>query len=327
MQAWLDWSSGQTLTALEKLRSSLRDIKKSGYVFGTAMIQCCMSILEFELGKSRQGRANLDEAMRVADSAHSPWLKFNCCFIDASYQLKQGREVACLDALQQGFAAGREMERYTGLWWDPVRMSRLCAKALGHDIEVDYVQEVIRRNGLVPELSAGALNNWPWPIRIYVLGEFRLMIDGRLEGSDSKRQKKVIELLKVLVVLGGRDVDATRLTDILWPDSEGDDANNALKTAVHRLRRLLGKPDTIEVSAGHVSLNLQYCWTDLGSFERLIREARNDAEKSALLELAINLYGGPLLRSEEEASWVVGPRERVIRASIRQDKTHARHYA
>jgi DNA-binding SARP family transcriptional activator len=101
------------------------------------------------------------------------------------------------------------------------------------------------------------------------------------------------------------------LTDALWPDSEGDDANNALKTAVHRLRKLLGQPDAIEVSAGHLSLNPQICWTDLGSFELLVEEAHNEAEKYALLEQAINLYRGRLLSSEEDVSWIVAPSERV----------------
>ena len=311
MLAWLDWSAGQTTAALEKVEIAVAGFESSGYVFGAAMIRTQAAILHLELGQLRKGRKNLDEALRVAETGHSGWLKFNYFFIDASYKLKQDQEQAYLDALRQGFGVGRELELYTTLWWDPVRMSRLCAAALDHDIEVDYVQEMIRRNRLVPDTSAATLKNWPWPIKIYVLGAFRMVIEGKLVGSGKKGQKKVIELLRAIVVFGGRDVSATDLTDALWPDSEGDDANNALKTAVHRLRKLLGQPDAIEVSAGHLRLNSQYCWTDLGSFDRLVEEARNEAEKYALLEQAINLYRGPLLSSEEEVSWVVAPSERV----------------
>ena len=309
--AWLDWSVGQTTAALEKAKIAAADIEKSGYENGVAFCHLALSILHLELGELRKGRTNLDEALRIAESGDSGWTKFNYYFIDASYKLEQGQELAYLDALRQGFGVGRGLGLYTTLWWDPVRMSRLCATALEHDIEVDYVQEMIRRNRLVPDTAAAALESWPWSIKVYVLGTFRLVIDGKLVGSGGKGQKKVIELLKALVVFGSRDVNATYLTDALWPDSDGDDANNALKTAVHRLRKLLGQPDAIEVSAGHLSLNSEYCWTDLGNFEQLLHDARNEAEDSASLEQALNLYRGPLLSSEEEASWVIAPGERV----------------
>ncbi len=313
LQAWLDWSTGQTAEALGKTKIALAGVQKSRHVLDVAMVHLALSILHLELGEPRKCRKNLDEALRIAESGRSGWVKFNYFFIDASYELQQDQEMACRDALRHGFGVGHELEMYTTLWWDPIRMSRLCAIALEHDIEVDYVHEMIRRNRLVPDTSAAALENWPWSIKIYVLGTFRLVIDGKMVGSGSKGQKKVIELLKALVVFGGRDVNATHLTDALWPDADGDDANNALKTAVHRLRKLLGQPDAIEVSSGHLSLNSQYCWTDLGNFERLVDEARDEAEKAASLEQAINLYRGPLLSSEEQVSWVVAPSERARR--------------
>ena len=311
MLAWLDWSTGQTAAGLEKMKIALESMRSTGHVFGVAMMHLYLSVLQLELGELRKSRTNLDEALLIAESGSSGWIKFNFYFIDARYKLKQGQETAYLDALRQGFETGRELEVYTTLWWDPVRMSQLCAVALEHGIEVDYVQEMIRRNQLVPDTCAAALEHWPWSIRIYVLGEFRLVIDGKSVGSASRGQKKITELLKALVVLGGRDVSVTRLTDALWPDSEGDDASNSLKTAVHRLRKLLGQADAVEVSAGHLSLNAQYCWTDLGQFERLVDEARNDAENPTPLEHAINLYRGPLLNAEEAVFWMIAPGERV----------------
>jgi len=48
--------------------------------------------------------------------------------------------------------------------------------ALEEAIEVDLVQEVIRMFRLKP--PSYAPDTWPWPVRIFTLGRFKVQIDG-----------------------------------------------------------------------------------------------------------------------------------------------------
>ena len=66
-------------------------------------------------------------------------------------------------------------------------------------------------------------------------------VKGKQLEHSGKSQKKILELLETLVILGGRNVPSIQLTDILWPDVDGDLAKQSLETALHRLRKLLGK--------------------------------------------------------------------------------------
>ena len=73
--------------------------------------------------------------------------------------------------------------------------------------------------------------------------------------------------LDTLIGEGGYKVPAERLSDLLWPDSDGDQAAQNLKVALHRLRRLGCAPDEapvnwIHVKHGHVSLARSLCWVD-----------------------------------------------------------------
>lgn len=56
-------------------------------------------------------------------------------------------------------------------------MARLCAFALAHGIEPDYARRLIRQRCLK---SPGVeVECWPWPVKIYTLGRFSLVVDGR----------------------------------------------------------------------------------------------------------------------------------------------------
>ena len=123
----------------------------------------------------------------------------------------------------------------------PAVTARLCIKALEEGIEVPYVQEIIRKRRLIPEKPPLHLENWPWPVKIRTLGRFELFKNGNPFNFPGKAQKKPLLLLKALIALGGKDVDEERLTDILWPEADGDQAYSALTTTLSRLRQLMGE--------------------------------------------------------------------------------------
>ncbi|MGC9968053.1 MAG: winged helix-turn-helix domain-containing protein, partial [Syntrophobacteraceae bacterium] len=135
-------------------------------------------------------------------------------------------------------------------------------KALEAGIETDYVQGLIRRRNLMPDVPVLHLENWPWPLRIYTLGQFEILRDSEALRFTGKVQQKPLLLLKALIAFGGRAVKEEQLCDALWPDAEGDLAHLSLETTLHRLRKLIGKDRVIQFKEGKLTLDIQSCWVD-----------------------------------------------------------------
>jgi DNA-binding SARP family transcriptional activator len=103
-------------------------------------------------------------------------------------------------------------------------------------------------------------------------------------------------MLKMLIVLGGKDVPAEKISDALWEDAEGDNAHVAFTTTLKRLRHLIGLDDALQLHNGCLSLNPRYCWVDVWAFEYLVNKgkvfsAENINNISAsLIEKAVKIY-------------------------------------
>ena len=141
-----------------------------------------------------------------------------------------------------------------------------------------------------------------------------------LEQSDQgshKLPKKLVSLLKILVALGGKDVPEHVLAELLWPDEEGDVAANSMAANLHRLRKLLGDPDTVPLHAGLLSLNAERCWVDAWACEHLLDATRDTFKQghrqqaSSLADQALALYRGNFLHTDTDAPWSLSMRERL----------------
>ncbi len=99
-------------------------------------------------------------------------------------------------------------------------MSRLCARALSAGIQPEYTTRLIRQRKLLAPNPA--MESWPWPREGFYLGRFELSINGLAYAPTRKAQRKVLELLKVLMALGGQGIGTSKLSETLWPDLDGD---------------------------------------------------------------------------------------------------------
>jgi two-component SAPR family response regulator len=122
-----------------------------------------------------------------------------------------------------------------------------------------------------------------------------------------------LELLKALIAKGDSKVSLSHLADALWPDADGDDARNSLKTTIHRLRRLLNIPEALRLSNGFLSLQQKYCWCDTQVVAALAATPRSNSERLANLKRALELCRGTLLEYEEESPWILASRKRMQR--------------
>jgi hypothetical protein len=101
----------------------------------------------------------------------------------------------------------------------PDLAARLANHALQHGIETEYVRTLIERSALVAPADAGPA--WPFRLRVRVLGGFELVRDGESVTFTGKAQQRPLDLLKLLVALGGTNIDGQQLMAALWPDADG----------------------------------------------------------------------------------------------------------
>lgn len=154
------------------------------------------------------------------------------------------------------------------------------------------------------------------PLRIFSLGQMRIVLHGEVLRSGGKAQRRPLSLLQCLLTRGGRPVPVTLLRKALGEDDaagEGHYSRGAFDMALSRLRHLLAIPDLLRLDDGFLSLDENLCWVDAWAVEHWLVQA--DAQPSpvcgrTLLERALDLYDGEFLEGED-AAWAVLARERI----------------
>ncbi len=270
-----------------------------------------------QLGKPRKATEHLNRAIKISRLLKAKNLEFGAFLAKALFALDQGEENSGLNSLRKALAIGRENDYFNTFIDRPFALVSLCLQALESEIEVPYVQELIRRCRLIPEKPLLHLKSWPWPLKIFTLGRFEILKDGKPLRFSRKVQEKPLQMLKVLISLGGKEVGEDLIEDILWPENEGDLSRQSFSTTLHRLRHLLGYEKSLERQEGTLTLNDRLCWVDIWAFEDLLRQAEEGLRKGSTdsairkMEKALEIYTGPFLSREADQPWAVSANERV----------------
>ncbi len=275
------------------------------------------------LRKREEATNHLKYASSIAQQIKSKIFPFWVLLAEALFALDQGKDESALSSLREALAIGKEEGYLDTFIVQPSAMTKICEKALGAGIEVEYVQDLIRKCNLIPEIPPVHLENWPWPIKIYTLGRFELMKDGQPIQFSRKTQQKPLALLKALIAFGGKGVREDQLEDVLWPEADGDVAHHSFEMTLHRFRKLIGHEKAIQYREGRITLNPGYCWVDVWAFERILGQIdskeKEEMTGTAFLsaQKAIELYKGPFLAGEAEQSWIISIRERLRREFLK----------
>ena len=225
-----------------------------------------------------------------------------------------------MKSLRAALAIGARQNYINFSRWQPQMMSRLCAKALENGVEVEYVQKLIKRRCLVP--LDRTVKNWPYPIKLYTLGRFEIVLDGEPLRFTGKVQKKPLELLMALASFGEREVSESHLCESLWEGAEADAAHTALAMALHRLRKLLGDDDAVLKSDNRIRLNPKKFWVDVCAFERTLAQIEGGTPGVSEVQRVLDLYQGSFLGEVVSAPWALTAREK-LRAKFLRFAVHA----
>jgi LuxR family transcriptional regulator, maltose regulon positive regulatory protein len=306
---------GRASTAMEHYRIGLPLFDETGSVMHRVIYRFYMSFALTLCGQFAAAQQVITEAREIAGKGLTTWQACALYAAEAYAALEAGDRQKAFEALSNRFRCGRvNGEEHGVVHVFSQFMPRLCAAALEQDIEIKYVQSMIREHGW--EAPSAGSENWPWRVRVYTLGEFHVLVEDKALRFHHKTPRKPLTLLKVLIALGKVGVPEQKLIDVLWPEEEGDAARSAYKVALHRLRGLVGE-NAILIEAGIVSLNVKSCWVDSWEMERLVAstgELLSHPDLGGLLELtekAARLYRGAFLAADSDAQWAVSARERL----------------
>jgi two-component SAPR family response regulator len=317
MKAWLALQRGNLALARVEAQTAMQMAIDRGRIYYQILDLFLLAEVFVEAGTFEKAQSHIDEYRRHTIGMAGRLAEYQALLVEAYLALQQHDRPECHALLRAALDIGSQ-QRYRSHWsWFPRMMVRLYEEALDHGIEVAYVQDVIKQHGMLPESLD--TENWPWPVKIYTLGRFEVLKYGELLRFEGKAQRKPIELAKMLIALGGRDVPANKLIDLLWPEPSASDGQKAFDITMHRLRKLLGCDEALQVTSRSVSLNPQLVWVDVWALERrlapLIPAVNAALPEIGMLELEatpiMNLYRGHFLPGEIEEPWQIGLKNRL----------------
>jgi len=306
-QAWEAMLRKDLMRALQQERTALRMAVEVGCPYFEVLCRLALAEVLAECGDERKSIAHLQQLRPLVEAINNHHLEFTCLVGFGRLALDHGRQRSGLSALRRGLALGREYGYAHFLWWRPSAMARVCAHALQAGIEADYAKSLIRRRSLAAEALPLSVKGWPWTFSVHTLGGFRLLRYDQPLATTGKAQRRPLELLQVLVAYGGERVPEERVTEALWPRIDGDSAHRSFTSTLHRLRKLLGADRAVVLHEGKLTLDRRYFWIDTWALEELAAEidrAGAGAEGvEAFAARLMELYRGPFLATEADASW------------------------
>lgn len=322
--AWSSFLKDDKPLAKIQADTALVYAEQTGYVFPHILCLIENAWISHEVGEIEAAMSLLGRAKALSEETGSAMMDYSAALVEAGLRIAEGRESDGIRVFEDAMAIGREKGYMTPPWWcDPPFMAGLCARALSCDIETRHVTAFVYNQQMAIEPPAeGFFPEWPWPVRVFALGRFELLVWGKPVSFSGKVQKKPLEMLKALIALGGRNVSKARISDILWPDSDGDMAQQSFATTLHRLRQLLGDKQTIVLSEGRVSLNPRFVWVD--ALFLLKHAARLDSqwhlssapEMTREAQRLLDLYQGPFVDDGMAEAWAEAFQARMRRSCL-----------
>lgn len=334
--AWYAMLRSDIPRAYQEQKAALEQATQSGCTYYEALCRLAMVQVLIEYGDPTRAATYLRQIHDVVTQLNNRLLEFICFMVDAYIDFKQNKVETGLSALSKALSLGQENGYMYFLWWQPNMMAELCSRALDAGLNVDYVKALIRKRGLTPPTSLVTTEDWPWPFRVYTLGQFTILKKDRPLGFTSKIQRKPMELLKTIIAFDGEEIPEDRLARALWPGIDIDYARRSLTTTLHRLRKMLEEDAAIVLQRGRISLDRRFWWVDKWAINNVYAEIDDTCSQSSngasldsvatLAEKMFSLYRGPFMKDEPDQPWFVSQREHLRNKQLRHMGELARRY-
>lgn len=243
-----------------------------------------------------------EQCVEHAHTAHADTYRGYAALASALLAHQQGTPSrdALRAHLRVGLATTKSIPSPNFLASAPVARAGVCALALRDGIEVEFVRAALQQFPVAPPRWAD--EHWPWALSLRCFGGFRsvgLDADGR---ASSKASNRPLSLLMLIAANGTHGVPVAAATDALWPEQDGDQAENSLSVTLLRLRRLpqlSGQTDWVERRNGWLHLNTSKVWTDVAALEAHLDaipdSAATEIQRTQYITRLFDLYRGDCL--------------------------------
>jgi DNA-binding SARP family transcriptional activator len=158
----------------------------------------------------------------------------------------------------------------------------------------------------------------PWGLRVRLLGDFAVHVDGAPVPDTAWRRRKGRELFWLLCVHPKHSITRGEAADALWPEGNVDASSVRFRVALHSLREAI-EPDRSAWGTRFVHSNDERIWldplvaVDVDDFRAAATAAPNDPTANAA-ERAADLYTGVLLPSGGAIDWLEPWRQELSRS-------------
>jgi DNA-binding SARP family transcriptional activator len=321
--------AGDFTRALEYAQEALDVADLVGVPAAQLVTRCLYGRALMEQGELDRAASVLDGALASAKQARDRRLIRLASLLSAECELRCGRGSSALARLRGGLGRTPPFHPVETELVVSQSLANLCVQALDADVEVFELRELIKQLHLQPDPPPLHVVNWPWAVHVKTLGAAEVRA-----GRDVLPGGKLTELLFFLAAHADVVVAREAVAAALWPESDGDQANNALKTTLHRVRRALDDHDRVRVVDGQLTLDPTTCWTDVAALRDLMdRIARLFAKRApvpsmeiaaSLADRLLMLYRGRFLDGRAEA-WTVSIREQLHQRFLTAVGTLGKH--
>jgi pimeloyl-ACP methyl ester carboxylesterase/DNA-binding SARP family transcriptional activator len=154
--------------------------------------------------------------------------------------------------------------------------------------------------------------------RVQLLGDVVVRVGERKVIAGARGRRDPIRLAEYLALAPGRRAHREVVLEALWPDAPIDSVGNRLHKAAHYLRRAIGIPESVTLTADTVALfpgEEVHVEVDAVVFEQLARTAldpkSSPEQRASSAERALDLYQGDLLPHELYEDWAFHHRQRL----------------
>lgn len=306
-------SKGNFPAAIECGRRSMEMVQKTGGIFPIGLNKYVLAYVLVKAGRYDEAIVQLKDISKLEAMTKSELFNYHVSTVKTLMALKTNDTKQFEDMFKKcvQFAKLSGIRIFLTL---QKSVASVCEAALDRGIQVEYVNELISLYNITTDNHL--IESFPWQLRIYTLGRFEIFKEGNFIKLLGKPKKMQMELLKALISIDGNHLSAEEIADHLWLDSDGDLAHNALKTVVHRLRKLLGGSNLIITSNGRIWLNPELCWIDVWGVDKIagkINEGGTPAEMMSLFLKMIGLCKGDFMQGEPSDAWVTNRKGKLMK--------------
>lgn len=151
-------------------------------------------------------------------------------------------------------------------------------------------------------------------IRITMLGDFQIRVDGKVVLEKLRNARKVNQMLQYLLLHYGQRVPHKELIAALWGNDPIGNPDMARRAIVHRLRAMIAEEGIDALDNCIITNHSTYSWNtaldceiDLYEVNNLMEQAaksNRDSARQRYYSRILALYKGRLLPSSETERWV-----------------------